>query len=142
MDIGPFEHVWVDTVQEIHAPVGDAGFSRLSLPGGTPIWPREIVLSLREHRPFKIDIIGVTDEARRHILTIYLDNLDDYPEDLAGLVPELIESARNCPDGFGAGLEEDRPPPMPERAIGPWDLAVLLEGPSCHAISPRHHHLN
>jgi hypothetical protein len=139
MDGDPFEQIWVDHVQEIHAPISDAGFARMSLPGETAIWPREIVLSLRDYHPHKIEIIGVTDEAALHKVTIYLDDRTDYPEDLTQLIPELIEAARNCPGGFGAELEEDGPP-TPKRAISPGDLAVLLEGPSCHAFAP--HHLN
>ena len=96
-DTGPpkFQQIWVETARNIYAELDENEFVRYVMPDGTAVWAKSVVVSIIAAAGGDLHLLAVfgTTENGCRVRDEYRDCADDYPGELARLVPKIIRIA-------------------------------------------------
>jgi hypothetical protein len=94
-----FKEIWSETVRRIYAKPVETEVIRFTRPGGTTIWVTFVILSIITplNDVHSLAVYGITENGD-HVKDEFCEGVDDYPDEIAPLIPALIEAATHGAD--------------------------------------------
>ena len=89
-----FREIWTETVRNIYAEPEEANVIRFTRPDGTVIWATTLVVSIMKATGavHLVTVYGIT-ESGEHVQDLFWECADEYPGEIASLIPALVNAA-------------------------------------------------
>ena len=95
MKTAPFSEIWTETVTQVHAELSETEIIRYTTGNGTAVWARLVKLTLLEPSGDiqSVTVSGKAEENGRNVTDKFLEGADQYPPEIAPLIPQLLAAA-------------------------------------------------
>lgn len=90
-----FGEIWVHIIRQIHAEIPDTENFRFTREDGTAVSVNYVTLelSILSNEVERLEAYGHT-EVGEQIREVWLEGTDPYPQELASLIPNIVEMSR------------------------------------------------
>jgi DNA-binding transcriptional MerR regulator len=94
-----FREIWTETVRRINATITEAEAIRFTRADGTVVWVQSVILGILipGNDAHHLITYGITENGH-YVKDEFWEGIDDYPDEVAPLIPALIETATHGAD--------------------------------------------
>jgi hypothetical protein len=89
-----FREIWVEAARNIYAELEETEVIRFTRPDATVIWVTSVVVSVLSLTGdvHHLTVYGVTENGE-HVKDEFWEGADEYPDEIAPLIPALVNAA-------------------------------------------------